>query len=137
MSDAPFSESREWFYCAFCQEHGQWLLSDEDDLADCPECGQPPRCMVGRALHTYCDRVATVSPFGMSAGVCGQHYLSHDLLAEGEQYEWAQTWISLFTTQAKEIGCAALMEALDLAGEYCEMRVASLRAEESMVWHGS
>ena len=90
MKSAPFSEPRVWAECEECTEcHGRDLVrrfrqTDEEALASCPKCGQPPRCETGQSTEHRCPRPAT-GTYGGSL-LCGQHMRTYDLSFEVEEW---------------------------------------------------
>lgn len=136
-AEAPFSEPREWARCGECMgDRGNFVArfwqEEEEALASCPKCGQPPRCETGAAADHRCPRPAT----GKYGGglLCGQHLRSHDIFYDLDEWGIAREQMKHFCGLAKSWGNFALVDAMDLAWAECEMRISTLEAEQAMVW---
>ena len=134
--EAPFTEPREWSECACCRA-GDWNREccGKPAFMPCPECGQPPRCGIGKYSAKRCERPASVDPFGGGSVVlCGQHFRAHDLGCERDEWEAAREHVGHLCALARSVGNWALEHAMDLAWAECEMRVASIEAELRTIW---
>ena len=136
---ARYPEPRDWVDCDLCQSGRRDRYDEEgnnalDGAAPCPECGQPPRCHMGRRVPSHCSRPATVPMFADGCLVmCGQHHDEQTLYGERHEYEAARRFVDLFSSQAYEIGSAALEEVLEAAADMCDARVATLDAQRAEI----
>lgn len=137
LPEAPFSEPREWTECGECARAGYFRMtlneSDEEALAPCPVCKQPPRCHAGSATEDrHCPRPATTTHgIGLT---CGQHYRAFELECDEDEWIAAKRQLRQLCGLAKEVGNAALEEVLDIAWAETELRIAVIQGEQEILW---
>jgi len=94
-----------------------------------------PKCRVGTKSDHPCENEGSIDPFGTGEYlVCEQHYRLSELSNEACEWSIARDYIAAFAKIAKVVDLDPLNSVIDMAWAVCELRLATLEAEQRMVW---